>query len=82
MNMNAVSRLAVIALLPVASFAQAGLSQEIPLQAAPNNAFPAPEILRNADDIPFFSDIWQVLGPFQVGTRGKTKSGRKDSRSR
>ena len=61
-----------ILLLPFVFFAQRGASQEIPLQAGPNNALPSPEIPRNSDNAPSFSEIWQVLGPFQIGTRGKT----------
>ena len=67
--MNALYRLVVI-IAHVALFAWLGISQEIPLQASPNNASPSPEGPRNTDDVPSFSESWQVLGPFQIGTRG------------
>ena len=71
--MKARGRLVVIISLFFASFPQLGTGQEIPLQASPNNAFLSPENPRNADDVLAFSEVWRVLGPFQVGTRGRTR---------
>lgn len=53
--------------------ARTGVSQEIPLQANQNNAVPSPESSTNSDDVSSFSEIWQILGPFQIGTRGEAK---------
>ena len=59
--------------LLIFSVARNGASQEIPLQANGDNVLPSPELPTNTDDVPSFSEVWQILGPFQIGTRGKAR---------